>query len=744
MPRAITIFNRHALFVFPILVFMFAAISGWIGNGYGFHNLFRDLPGEFCDHANNAKTCPQIWELWRTLPFGDFLALLAGRSLITSINLQNAGFGAALIALLWNVCVLTYAREEEGNNHPVQSPLELLWPATIVLVIVFLVIPIQISITNALYGTPYEAQSRAFHLWGLLQTVLGASLALAGVSVAEWLAIRWSRASDLPQLFTVLIISFVVVLLFWFVLPLMPGFAVFLTLATLTVLYGLLLLLPRGAQFSIFLVLALVMVRGQGVPSKHRFEALASYYDAKPLKAHTLIRGANAEPAPKDAARVAALQKPVAALEAWRANYIAKHGPKPPVLTLIAAAGGGYRASYWTAMALDTLKNREAAAGGTGIINDSIFLLTGASGGMVAASYFVVTRTDTSNTGNGIVDVLDREIAQPIGKARSFEDTFRNARRDSLTPVVKKWLRHDLPGVLWQTPFVSDRGSELELSWPALAGARFIDFTDGQRQGWRPSIIFSPMMIDDGGKPVLISNLDLDFIADSDARALELFKRFPLAQAEMTLATAARMSASFPYVAPAAELPIENGGRVVDAGYYDNDGISMATAFLSHPEVAEWIKAKTSGVVLLRMNAFAPQTARAADQPPCTKRSKETAIDVVETTDPIFVTALNKLFPDWRRSLRWITSPFEGAYIARTTAGRIANEQHVNGLRTLFGSDAANGPFFLSEELASDDRGSISWLLPQSELDTMRDDLINVCNTESLDKIEAFWKQRTQ
>jgi len=734
MPRALSIFNRHALFLVPILLFTFAAISGWMGTGYGFHNLFRDLPGEFCETAaSNSARCPQIWEIWGSLSFKEIWNRLLSRDLITSINFQNGAFGVAVIALIWNVCVLMYAREEDGDDNPITSPLELIWPATLVLAILFLVVPTQISITNALYGTTYESSSRAFHLWGLLQTLLGIGLTLIGVYAVQWLAIHWSKWQGLPQLYTVVIISGAVIVLFWFVLPLMPGFAVFLSLATLTLIYVALLAIPRGWQFLLFASLAVLVARGQGVPFKHRFNELASYYPEAPEKAVLSLASPTTEGAN--------LLSPVAALDAWRKNNVAKHGHEKPVLTVVAAAGGGYRAAYWVGLVLDALKERESAAGGRGIIDDSIFLFTGASGGMVAASYFVATRTDTRNTGNGMVDLLDREIAQPIGEVNRFEDRFRNARRDSLTPVVKKWLRHDLPGFVWQTPFDTDRGSELELSWPTLAGARFIDFTEGQREGWRPSIIFSPMLID-SGKPLLVSNLDLDFLAKSDSRALELFKRFPLAQSKLTLATAARMSASFPFVAPAAELPVENGDRVVDAGYYDNDGIVLAAAFLGQPQIAEWIREHTSGVVLLRINAFAPQMARADELPPCSGRSKTTVADVVAKVEPKADSILRVFFPDWRRSLRWITSPFEGAYVARATAGRIANEQHVNGLKTLFAGNTEHGDFFRSLELASDDRGSISWLLPQAELNQMRGDLRNICNSEAFDRIEGFWRAR--
>ncbi|HKO90053.1 MAG TPA: hypothetical protein VJU61_02810, partial [Polyangiaceae bacterium] len=55
----------------------------------------------------------------------------------------------------------------------------------------------------------------------------------------------------------------------------------------------------------------------------------------------------------------------------------------------------------------------------------------------------------------------------------------------------------------------------------------------------------------------------------------ELARLLPEAFGAFPVRTAARLSAAFPYVSPAAVLPTQPRRRVVDAGYYDNYGVSI-------------------------------------------------------------------------------------------------------------------------------------------------------------------------
>ena len=118
----------------------------------------------------------------------------------------------------------------------------------------------------------------------------------------------------------------------------------------------------------------------------------------------------------------------------------------------------------------------------------------------------------------------------------------------------------------------------------------------------RPSLIFSPMLVDTG-IPLIISNLDLGAVYPNPTEAVELFKWLPGSQDLLKVQTAARMSATFPFISPAVRLPTTPPYRVVDAGYYDNFGISVATSFLHEPNIMKWLKTCTSGVMLVEIRA---------------------------------------------------------------------------------------------------------------------------------------------
>src|SRR5262249_16562238 len=64
---------------------------------------------------------------------------------------------------------------------------------------------------------------------------------------------------------------------------------------------------------------------------------------------------------------------------------------------------------------------------------------------------------------------------------------------------------------------------------------------------------------------------------------------------------AARLNASFAWVSPAVNLPTTPDRRVVDAGYFDNDGVDIAAMWLFQNRVA--IRECTSGVVLIQIRS---------------------------------------------------------------------------------------------------------------------------------------------
>jgi hypothetical protein len=125
-----------------------------------------------------------------------------------------------------------------------------------------------------------------------------------------------------------------------------------------------------------------------------------------------------------------------------------------------------------------------------------------------------------------------------------------------------------------------DRGQALERALNRQEGLSegLSAWTEGVRSGWRPAIIFNATIADTGER-LLLTNTSLT----SGRTGLKTFQQL-YQKMDIQIATAARLSATFPYVAPAARADL--GGpwakqyHVVDGGYYDNYGMSSLIAWL--------------------------------------------------------------------------------------------------------------------------------------------------------------------
>jgi hypothetical protein len=222
-------------------------------------------------------------------------------------------------------------------------------------------------------------------------------------------------------------------------------------------------------------------------------------------------------------------------------------------------------------------------------------LVTGASGGMVGAGAWVA----------GL---------EPAGTRPDEVSLVTMMQQDSLSSAAIALL----------LPFGENRGRALEHAWARQTSGRmartFASLREGESQGWLPSLVYSPMLVEDGRR-LLVSNLDLSALTASRASSLvmeghgdervegtlarlsvsgvQLFQLFPRKQTEFAVAAAARMSASFPYMSPASALPTQPRVRVVDAGYYDNYGVDLAAMWLHTHR--DWVRECTSGVVLIQI-----------------------------------------------------------------------------------------------------------------------------------------------
>ncbi len=221
---------------------------------------------------------------------------------------------------------------------------------------------------------------------------------------------------------------------------------------------------------------------------------------------------------------------------------------------LVAAEGGGLRNAYWTALVLSTL-----AQDPTLQFAPRLFAVSGASGGSVGAAVYAA----------GV-----REFGVGSIRGRSAE----TLRTDLLSPVMTWALSVDLvqqflPIEMRWASRARPLAATLEAAWPArTVGVLAQGFqslhrpaADGRRTHV-PHLILNTTDVATGER-VVISHLWL-------GPGVGSLHGYLGDQYDVTLSTAAFISARFPFVTPAASIPLNSGGklRLADGGYFENSG----------------------------------------------------------------------------------------------------------------------------------------------------------------------------
>jgi hypothetical protein len=260
---------------------------------------------------------------------------------------------------------------------------------------------------------------------------------------------------------------------------------------------------------------------------------------------------------------------------------------------LVAANGGGIQAAAWSARVLTGIEESCRGGGdcGESSFARSVRVISAVSGGSVGAMYFV----------------------NAYGKYGAKEGELPN--NEGLEQIVKLAERSSLDGVTWGmvysdflrtvAPFISrasffrrtDRGATLELEWRrgVELSARLGDWKRDTTAGKRPGVVFNATLVDNGC-PLLFSSIE----HDHNVSVAQIFDKLYDGY-DTPVASAVRMSATFPYVTPAARAHRrDKNGRdisdwadaeyhVVDGGYYDNYGVTALVECLNNeldkPEV---------------------------------------------------------------------------------------------------------------------------------------------------------------
>jgi hypothetical protein len=237
-----------------------------------------------------------------------------------------------------------------------------------------------------------------------------------------------------------------------------------------------------------------------------------------------------------------------------------------PMLTVVAVDGGGIQAGAWGARVLTGIQQQWPE------FFRSTRFISSVSGGSVGTMYFVAALR------------ADRPPSQ-----QELDEVVRFAKRGSLNEAAWGFAYPDLWRAIVPIPkwfrFEKDRGWAMQQAWERDWKHRYgwrdapnmSDWIRGVYDGWRPAVSFNAVAVENGqrfsfGTFAPPYQWGIDTIATT----------YP--EFDVRVSTAARLSATFPYVTPISRnrpgRDVPNGWHFADGGYYDNTGMGLAMRWL--------------------------------------------------------------------------------------------------------------------------------------------------------------------
>jgi hypothetical protein len=278
-------------------------------------------------------------------------------------------------------------------------------------------------------------------------------------------------------------------------------------------------------------------------------------------------------------------------------NWKNKQTEEKPVMVFINVSGGGLRSGTFV---MNTLQKLDSAVQGK--LLPHTMLISGASGGMLAAAYY--RELYLQHQKDSLINIHDPAYTDNIAK-------------DLLNPLFSSMVARDVfsPAQKFRVgnyTYVKDRGyafeQKLNRNSGNLLNKQLKDYRNHEKAAEIPLIIFNSTIGRDGRK-MMISTQPISFMmkprvfnhdAYGSPDAVDFTAMFakqdPL---NIRLLTALRMNASFPYVLPNVWLPSNPVIDVMDAGMRDNYGQEISLRFIEN--FKDWLKENTGGVIILQI-----------------------------------------------------------------------------------------------------------------------------------------------
>jgi hypothetical protein len=273
-------------------------------------------------------------------------------------------------------------------------------------------------------------------------------------------------------------------------------------------------------------------------------------------------------------------------------NWKAKTGEEKPVAVFLNVPGGGLRSATWTMRSISDANKRTG-----GELWKNLLFISGSSGGMIGAAYLREYYYRTEYEG----------VKLPIDSA------IQDMAKDKLNPVAATAVLNDL-FFRFKTfeyegnRYTKDRAlsfeNKLNLDTRGWMNRDLSFYSKHELSGEMPMMVLAPTISQDGRK-LLISSQPIAYLCHiSDSAELNEnieFSRFFKDQGagNLNFVSALRMSATFPYVFPAANLPTNPGIEILDAGIRDNYGMSNTLKFIYF--FRDWLAQNTSQIIIIQV-----------------------------------------------------------------------------------------------------------------------------------------------
>lgn len=258
------------------------------------------------------------------------------------------------------------------------------------------------------------------------------------------------------------------------------------------------------------------------------------------------------------------------ALEAWRTANC--QDGKCGHFVVVATAGGGIRAGFWTGTVLGSI-HQEAPS-----FDHKLFAISGVSGGSIGATFYRAAAIG----GTGDCTLAFRDcLLDALGK-------------DYLAPLTAALLYPDLAQRFLPLPWLPDRALALEQAWAEgfksvfgrdTLNTSFAGLADTQGRAW-PALFLNATWTNSGGR-LIASSLQLD------QNHLDPIAFSPLPKDQLNvighdirLVSAAHNSARFPFVSPPGSWYRDGkvAGRLQDGGLFENYGAVTTLELLRHAQ----------------------------------------------------------------------------------------------------------------------------------------------------------------